>query len=152
MSTYRHTQPGTLMRVIFGFILVACLVLAAAFGAQDPKALWVFLGISLSLLLGLSLFHSLSVQVDRKSISLRFGIGLIRKTFDVSRVQEARIVRNHWYNGWGIRIIRGGWLYNVSGFDAVEVTFSNGKVCRIGTDEPKRLLRAIQAVSRPDHA
>ena len=140
------------MRVLFGAILLACLVLAAVFGGQDPKALWVFLGVSLSLLLGLALFHSLTVQVDRNSIRLRFGIGLIRKTYDMTRVQEARVVRNHWYNGWGIRVIRGGWLYNVSGFDAVEVSFSNGKLCRIGTDEPKRLLRAIQSASGTDRA
>lgn len=144
MSMYQHTQPGTLMRFTFGVSIFVCLVLAAAFGSRDPDALWALLAVSLTLVLALALFHSLTVRVGASRIELRFGIGLIRKSFDLALVQEARAVRNHWYNGWGIRAIRGGWLYNVSGLDAVEVTFSNGKLCRIGTDEPRRLLRAIE--------
>ena len=41
-------------------------------------------------------------------------------------------------------VIRNGWLYNVSGFDAVELELASGKLCRIGTDEPGRLLHAIE--------
>jgi hypothetical protein len=35
------------------------------------------------------------------------------------------------------------WIYNVSGFDAVEITLKNGNTYRIGTDEPKELEQAI---------
>jgi hypothetical protein len=35
------------------------------------------------------------------------------------------------------------WIYNVSGFDAVEITMKNGKIYRIGTDEPLKLEQAI---------
>jgi hypothetical protein len=35
------------------------------------------------------------------------------------------------------------WIYNVSGFDAVEIKLKNGKVYRIGTDEPKKLEQTI---------
>jgi len=53
---------------------------------------------------------------------------------------SAKTTKNHWYYEWGIR----GWLwpkmriYNVSGFDAVEIKVKNGKTYRIGTDEPKK--------------
>jgi hypothetical protein len=56
------------------------------------------------------------------------------------------VVRNRWYYGWGIRITPRGWLYNVSGLDAVELALKNGKCVRIGSDEPHALARAI------DHA
>ena len=35
------------------------------------------------------------------------------------------------------------WIYNVSGFDAVEIILKNGKIYRIGTDVPKELEVAI---------
>jgi hypothetical protein len=35
-------------------------------------------------------------------------------------------------------------VYNVSGFDAVEIKLKNGKRYRIGTDEPKDLEQAIR--------
>jgi hypothetical protein len=44
----------------------------------------------------------------------------------------------------GIRKIPGGWLYNISGADAVELTLKGGKRCRIGTDVPEELERAIE--------
>ena len=58
---------------------------------------------------------------------------------------SVRAVKNHWYYGWGIRF----WfwprmvIFNVSGFDAVEIKMKNGKTYRIGTDEPKNLEHAI---------
>jgi hypothetical protein len=39
-----------------------------------------------------------------------------------------------------------GWLWNVSGIDAVELTMKNGDRFRIGTDEPEKLVTAIEAV------
>ena len=55
--------------------------------------------------------------------------------------------KNRWYNGWGIRLIPRGWIFNVSGFDAVEIQMKNGRRYRIGTDEPEALLAAIQSVT-----
>ena len=38
------------------------------------------------------------------------------------------------------------WIYNVSGFDAVEIIMKNGKIYRIGTDVPEELEAAIRQV------
>ena len=58
---------------------------------------------------------------------------------------SAKTVKNHWYCGWGIRwcLRFKMWIYNVSGFDAVEIKLKNGKTYRIGTDEPKKLEQTI---------
>ena len=37
-----------------------------------------------------------------------------------------------------------GWMYNVSGLDAVEIELKGGGRFRIGTDEPDELVRAIR--------
>jgi hypothetical protein len=36
------------------------------------------------------------------------------------------------------------WIFNVSGFDAVEIIMRNGKIYRIGTDIPSGLEAAIK--------
>jgi len=44
----------------------------------------------------------------------------------------------------------GGWRGNIAGSDAVELTLKNGKLCRIGTDVPDELERAITAALPAD--
>ena len=93
----------------------------------------------------LASFASLQVAVNEKYLQIKFGYGIYRKKFLLDDITSAKTVKNHWYYGWGIR----GWLwpkmciYNVSGFDAVEIKLKNGKTYRIGTDEPKKLEQAI---------
>ena len=97
-----------------------------------------------------ALFHSLTVRISRSDIALSFGVGLIRKQFPIGDISGASIVQNRWYNGFGIRKIRGGWLYNVSGFDAIEIQFKNKRKYRIGTNQPKELLAAVEsAITAP---
>ena len=93
-----------------------------------------------------TLFRSLTVTIDPKNISLAFGRGTIQKRFRIIEIETASTVRNRWWYGLGIRKIRGGWLYCVSGLDAVELIMRDGRRFRIGTDEPGKLLEAIEAV------
>jgi len=94
----------------------------------------------------LVLFYALTVGIQNNIITCRFGIGLIRKSISITEIQSVRAVQNPWYAGWGIRWIPGQyWLWNVSGFKAVELTLKDGKRFRIGTDEPEALVRAIES-------
>ena len=145
MVHYIHTQPGTLMRVIFGSIIALNVCLAVFLGQTSSESLFAFSAVSIAMVMVLMLFHSLTVSVSKDFIRLRFGIGLIRKKFAVADVQNARVVRNRWWYGWGIRITGQGWLYNVSGLDAVEIQLKSGTKSRIGSDQADRLLAAIQA-------
>ena len=38
------------------------------------------------------------------------------------------------------------WIFNVFGFNALEIQMKNGKIYRIGTDEPEKLETAIKRV------
>jgi len=58
-------------------------------------------------------------------------------------VTAVRQVRNHWYYGFGIRKVPNGWMYNVSGLDAVELHLTSGKVFRIGTDDVDQLFGVL---------
>jgi len=59
-------------------------------------------------------------------------------------IRSVGIVRNHWWNGFGIRMAPGFRLYNVSGLDAVELHLESGEIRRIGTDDPQGLAAAIE--------
>lgn len=96
------------------------------------------------------LFFGMSTLVHDSKILISFGIGLIRKTIDLNNVKAVETVRNKWYYGWGIRLISNGWLYNISGLDAVEIKRKDSvSIIRIGSKQPTVLKRAIlESISR----
>jgi hypothetical protein len=93
----------------------------------------------------LTSFTTLAVSVDERYLRIKFGYGIFKKKFLLEEITSAKTVKNHWCYGWGIRIWFWPymWIYNVSGFDAVEITLQNGRVYRIGTDEPEELEVAL---------
>ncbi len=135
---YRHTQVGW---VILGVTAgIGALVWRRLPGEAASAAAIPLLITTAAVLL---IFSSLTVEVDQLAIRLRFGVGLVRKRIALADVSSWRAVRNPWYSGWGIRLGPGGVLWNVSGFDAVELVLANGKRFRVGTDEPALLASAI---------
>ena len=94
-------------------------------------------------------FNSLTVVVDSQDFCFWFGPGFWRKRFLLAEIESVCEVKITWLHGWGIRYFvagdgRRGWLYNVSGFDAVEIKMKNGKYYRIGTDDPSGLAQAVK--------
>lgn len=146
MQIYKHTQVGTLILFALGFgvALTATVLLFV----PVPVARDVVSVVLVILLLCIFLFWALNVEVTADELVVSFGPGVIRKRFRVEDILNARIVRNPWYYGWGIRLTPHGWLFNVSGFDAVELELKNNRKFRIGTDDPQQLLTAIQQASQ----
>jgi len=98
------------------------------------------------ILFTLASFTTLTTSVDEKYLRIKFGYGIFRKKFSLNEIASVKQAKNHWYYGWGIR--RCLWskmrIYNVSGFDVVEIVMRDGKIFRIGTDEPNELEAAIK--------
>jgi hypothetical protein len=94
------------------------------------------------------LFYDLTVEIDATHLSFRFGVGLIRQRIPLAEIVAVTPVRNSWLYGWGIHRTPHGWLYNVSGWEAVEITLTSGKRLRLGTDEPRRLTQVLLAATR----
>jgi len=90
-------------------------------------------------------FTLLTIRLDSKHIKWHFGVGIPRKTLAIEDIDTVETRRNKWWNGWGIRKVPGGWLYNVYGLDAVEIKTNTGKLIRLGTDEPKKLIRSLES-------
>ena len=138
VSAYRHTQIGLVVTAALVGAIV--LVFGAALTVERHPAVLVILA---GLVAALALFCSLTVEIRGSELVLSFGIGFPRFTYQLTQVREARVVRNPWFYGWGIHRTPDGWLYNVSGFFAVEIVFVDGRKVRIGTDEPNELYHAI---------
>jgi hypothetical protein len=145
MRQYSHTQPGTLLRwIMIGSLLALVAIMAAARIWTEPMYVQLIAYGPLLLLLACwILFDSLTVDITATRLIVSFGPGLIKKTFRLDDIMGASAVRNSWLYGWGIRLIPHGWMYNVSGLDAVELDLRDGKKFRIGTDEPDKLLSVI---------
>ena len=137
---YQHTQVGRLM--LYVLLTVALLYWVILVLASFETTV---LAIMLIILFIIASFVSLESTVDENYLRIKFGYGIYRKRFPLKAIISAKCVKNHWYYGWGIRYWH--WprmvIFNVSGFDAVEVKMENGKIYRIGTDKPKELESVI---------
>src|SRR3989344_7146980 len=98
----------------------------------------------------LASFSTLTVSTQEQFLKIRFGWGIFRKKFSLTDIATIGKVKNHWYYGWDIRLLFWPymWIFNVSGFDAIEIRMKDGKIYRIGTDEPEKLEAAIKQVIR----
>jgi hypothetical protein len=140
MQPYRHTQKASAIRWMLG-VAVAILGWLAVRGGEGSAVMLVVASI---LLVTLILFASLTVEVTDAEVRLSFGPGVIRKSFQVDEIRDVRVVQNPWHYGWGIHMTPHGWLFNVAGPGAVELTFDSDTKVRIGSDEPSRLMAAIR--------
>jgi hypothetical protein len=142
--TYKHTQTGWLSWITCGALLVFLVAVSAHVPETRARVIPLCLGAPL-LLLVMVFYGSLTVTVNDYTVAVQFGLGIIRKKISLAEVTACEPVRNQWWWGWGVRLIPGGWLYNVSGLDAVELRTKSGRTFRIGTDQPQRLAEFIQA-------
>lgn len=136
---YSHQQLSPVVMVLGGVVGLFLGGVLVAGGAPIPAM--CVLGVCLLVVL---LFFRLCVEIRHGELRVRFGLGLIHRTFPVSQLVAAQPVRNKWYYGWGIRWTPHGWLFNVYGLDAVQIELRSGKQYRIGTNEPERLSAALQ--------
>ena len=144
MNTYQHTQRGKLLLVAMSIATLGTLAGGLRFHPM-------LIAVPIFVLCGW-LFHSLTIEVAEGELRWRFGPGLIRKRVALDMIVSVEPVRTNVLEGWGIHLSRFGWLYNVSGFDAVAIKMKNGQHFALGTDEPEQLvarLKAAQASRTP---
>ncbi|MEM7261520.1 MAG: hypothetical protein AAF488_05970 [Planctomycetota bacterium] len=122
---YEHTQPGKLTRFALGLPIVFLVVVVIA-AEDEPTGRTIAATVMVVLSLALICFHSLTTRVTEESAEALFGPGFPRFRYDISEIVDAEAVRNPWFIGWGIRWFPGGWLYNVSGLDAVQIELRSG--------------------------
>ena len=135
---YKNTQLGSAMLSIVGIVFLI-LIYASFTKPNEPIGFaYVIVGIVAIL------FCSLTIEVKEGKISWFFGPRFWNKSLELSQISSVKIVKNKWYYGLGIRLISTGWLYNVSGATAVELSLKNGTTVTLGTNDPNNLIKAIE--------
>jgi len=145
---YEHTQIGHLTIAVLFFVMILFAIIIPL--ADYQTGIMIFVGVILAILAS---FTALTVTVDKNKVHLKFGYGIFSKAFYLKEIKSAKTVKNHWYFGWGIRLWLWPymWIFNVSGFDAVEIRTKDKRIYRIGTDEPKELEKAIKEKINSSH-
>lgn len=87
----------------------------------------------------------LLTEVHGDRLVWRFGwLPWPRWQVDLDDIVAVEAVRTRWIEGWGLRFTSEGMLYNASGTQAVRLTLRDGRRLRLGSQEPRRLVQALQ--------
>ncbi|MGL5317216.1 MAG: hypothetical protein ACRC9Q_00725 [Bacteroidales bacterium] len=139
-TTYRHTQTGFILIVLFSLFTILSSVTILRADAVDFFAFIV----PAILLIALLIFARMGVSITDKELRMSFCFGLINKRIDLHRVTFCQIVQPKWYHGVGMHIVSSHTtLYNVSFGKAVEVTLASGSKIWIGSDDCEKLAEVI---------
>jgi len=153
METKKFTQFGTFSIIVIGFAIILCIVLMIVAGLNNIAPIGIMGVCILTLVFFLLSFYKLTITTDNTYIRFSLGIGIIAKEYLISDIQSCKSVSNNPMYGVGIRKIKNGWLYNVSGLKAIEIKFKNsGSILRIGTDRPDEIAEIISKMIKTDQS
>ncbi len=125
-------------------LMVISIVLLFITGVDEPVIVIIFSFVILTFIVSFLVFFKMTIIIDDTHLTFSMGIGLVRKSFPLSEIASCKPVTNSVLSGVGIHMTSSGWLYNVSGKYAIELTFkSNGRRIRIGTDKPYEIAEAV---------
>jgi hypothetical protein len=137
VTRYEHTQIGHV--IIWSLLAIILVASSGLIGHHAPPVI-----ISIILLVCLLLFYRLKITIGGETLCASFGPGVIRRKVRLAEIVGCEAVRIRWWYGWGIHLTPYGWLYNVSGFNAVAMTLHDGRKIAFGTDDPGGLVDAIR--------
>lgn len=149
MARYQHRQSNLLLPVIVvaPLVMVFVILLFSSSGGAAPTLAGVMIGLAVVA----AAFSALETEVTDAEITTRFRFGWPRRRIPVAAITGHQAVRNRWWYGLGLRLIPGGWMYNVWGLDAVEIRYEDERIgptkFRIGTDDQAGLVEAITEVT-----
>ncbi len=90
------------------------------------------------------LTYKMTITINNDSICISFGIGIIKKEIDISKIDHKRIKKTRipWYYGMGIRFGNGIVVYNTRSGSGIELV-SNSKKYMISTKNYEQIKNII---------
>lgn len=144
MEPKKFTQFGTFSILVLGPLFLLTLILALTLKPSDMMGKVITGFVALTMGVCLLIFYKLTIIIDDTHLSFRLGCGLVSRKYPLANIKECNPVKNNPLTGIGIRLYSKGWLYNVSGLYAIELTFKNRSTrVRIGTDKPEEISQLI---------
>jgi len=143
MERYEHTQTGWWIYLPIIVLVVGASAIATG-GAAAPFPIGVAPAIIVMLGAG-AIFARLTTRVEGTAVSWYFGWGWPGGSIAMAEIASAEVTDTNLLEGFGIHwTIWHGWLWNVWGFRAVEITKHGGGRVTLGTDDPQGLCQAIE--------
>lgn len=137
---YRHVQIGWVSVGIMG--VVAILLFQVGLVGTAPRL--VLQLVAIALVIAAIVFSYQTIEVTDTEVVSRFALGLMPKRIPLADIVRVEFAPSTWFEGWGIRLTTRGWLYNVSGFGAVEFTMRDGNRMRFGSDDSSNLIAVVE--------
>lgn len=137
---YQNKHMGTALLLVMGAVTLFVSLMTIDKNSEVMWPVFIILGL-ISFL-----FHSLNINVNASEINWSFGPGFWRKSIKVEAVNSVNVIKTKWYYGLGIRYISSGWLYTVSGTDAIQLGLKDGSKINLGTNDPDNLVKAIKSL------
>jgi hypothetical protein len=139
---YEHRQVGWIT-VIALFAIAVLICVAAAISAPSERTLSYSL-VPIVLVVA-ALFSTLTVRVTDKRVMWYFGVSGIGRSVALTEITSIRAIKTSILEGWGIHLTWHGWVWNVSGFNAVQIILRSGTRFAVGTPDPQAVIDAVQS-------
>ena len=139
---YEHRQTGY---VVVGGVVVALAILAlVAIGASTSASAFALTPIAIFLGVLAGIFSSMTVRVTRTTLEWWIGIKPLGVRVALDEIESVEPIKTNLFEGWGIHLTWHGWVWNVAGFNALQVKLKRGTRYAVGTPEPDKVIAAIR--------
>ena len=145
---YDHTQKGMIHWLLLTFAIGAAAggCLAASEG-EPAVVVYVLGGLSALFVFFAACFARLRVRDGNDALEIRFGpVGVFGRRVRYSEIETVSVGRSNLIDGWGIHALPGrGVIWNLHGFDCVDLWLRSEGRLRIGTDDPEGLAAFLES-------
>jgi hypothetical protein len=143
---YRHTQKGPWCLLLYSIGALPLAVAGLAWYSSAVPFVPVILLASGGVMLALgACFQQLTVADEGDRLAVRFGpLPLFAKRIRYDDMRGVEAGQTTVLDSWGVHYSpRGGWVWNIWGWDCVLIHHGGGKTW-VGTDDPENLLRFLR--------
>lgn len=143
---YQHSQFGTYSFI--SAILLGCFVasLLPIFEAPD----WAYLVVILFFTPVVIFCSRLTIVIKKDELRWHFGAGMGKKSVSLQDITQCRVIELQPRDGFGVRQLKNGKQYNISGFSAVQLMLNDETEIRLGTDDAEALCVMIDQLRPQD--
>lgn len=147
VAVYEHRQTSWMPTLLGAAVLAAFVALILT---MVPLSEWLLALIVIAALLGLTVFAALlscmTIRIVDDQLRWSFGLfGWPRWSVPLESIVAVETTRTRVLDGWGVHLTKRGWLYNITGLDAVLIRRDNAASFLLGTDEPQQLALALDS-------
>ncbi|MGH7328650.1 MAG: hypothetical protein ACREJX_09905 [Polyangiaceae bacterium] len=144
---YEHRQIGWVTIVVIVGV-IAALSVALAISERNGEQQRAFNVVIIVVAVIGAIFSSLTIRITDRSMAWWFGVPMIGRQIRLDEVESIGPTRTNIMEGWGIHLTWWhGWVWNVSGFNAVQIKLRSGMRFAVGTPEPQAVVEAVERAS-----